>query len=59
MIPPIREWNSTQVAEFITKAGFAESANIAIYQKITGEQIAEFDEDLYTDTFGIIGVNEH
>jgi len=47
------------VAEFITKAGFAESANIAIYQKITGEQIAEFDEDLYTDTFGIIGVNEH
>ena len=44
----------------MTKLGFGECANIAIYQNITGEKISEFDEDFYIDTFGIMGLqNEH
>lgn len=59
-IPPIREWTPKQVAEFMTRLGFGECANIAIYQNITGEKISEFDEDFYIDTFGIMGLqNEH
>lgn len=57
-IPPISEWTPHQVADFITECGFPESAKIAIYTKIDGSQIEEFDEDLYIDTFGIDGVNE-
>lgn len=32
---------------------------MAIYQKITGAQIKDFDEDFWVHNFGIEGVNEH
>ena len=56
--PPIREMDEHQVADFFTRIGFPEARNVAIFSKITGDQIQEFDEDFIMDTFGIIGVNE-
>lgn len=57
-LPPIQEWTPQQVADFVTRIGFKEAANIVIYSKITGDKIKEFDEDYIQDNFGIIGVNE-
>lgn len=58
IVPSITEWNESQVADFITRIGFADAANVAIYNKVQGKTIAEFDEDFWSDTFGIYGVNE-
>ena len=58
VIPPIKEWTSKQVAKFISDTGFGECAQIAIYNNITGDKIAEFDEDIWIETFGIEGDNE-
>jgi len=56
--PKISDWNPEQVAQFVTKIGFPECAKIAIYHKITGAQIANFEETIWNDTFGIVGINE-
>ena len=58
VIPPIKEWTSKQVAKFISDTGFGECAQIAIYNNISGDKIAEFDEDIWIETFGIEGDNE-
>ena len=39
------EWNPQQVADFVTRIGFKEAANIAIYGKITGDKIQDCDEE--------------
>ena len=38
------------------KIGFGESySKVIIYNKIDGSKIKDFDEDLFTQTFGIVG----
>jgi hypothetical protein len=58
VIRPVRDWDEYEVSEFITRIGFPEASKIAIYNKVTGSMIANFDEEIWVDTFGIIGINE-
>ena len=58
VIRPVKDWSEYEVSEFITRIGFPEASKIAIYNKIKGSMIENFDEDIWVDTFGIIGINE-
>lgn len=57
-MPPIAEWTPLQVSEFLARIGFPEASKIAIYNKIDGDRIKTFDEEIFINTFGIVGINE-
>ena len=56
--PPIDAWTPQDVQQFLFSIGFEKPSNIAIYNKIDGKKIKNFDEQLWRDTFGIHGTNE-
>ena len=58
VIRPVRDWSEHEVSDFITRIGFPEASKIAIYNKVRGSMIENFDEEIWVDTFGIIGINE-
>jgi hypothetical protein len=58
VVRPISDWTPEEVSEFISRIGFPEASKLAIYNKVDGKMIENFDEEIWVNTFGLIGINE-
>lgn len=51
-IPSIAEWNHLYLSKWIAEIGFPDLRNVVKYNKITGQDLIDADEDFYYDTLG-------
>ena len=58
ILPAVEDWTPQEVADFMSRIGFDEVQQVIIFNKIDGQKIKDFDEDLFVNTIGISGTTE-
>lgn len=53
-IQPLKLWGSEKVSQWVTTIGLGDCSNVIRYQKISGEQIENADNDFLADSLGIM-----